>query len=335
MTGTNRKNVLIIGDGGWGTAVAVMLADKGVGVRLWSNFPEQLREIERRRENRRFLRGVKIPHPVEYETDPERAANGVDLFVSAVPTQYAGKTLAKFRGLIKNTPVVSLSKGIEIKTFRRPSEIIAAVVGTDNVAVLSGPSHAEEVARRLPTSVTVAACSKRIAKFVQDVFMSPVFRVYTSSDVVGVELAGALKNVIAVAAGICDGIGFGDNSKSALMTRGLAEMMRFGCRFGARKETFAGLAGIGDLITTCVSPHGRNRRVGELIGSGKSLRWILASSAMVAEGVPTARAVHAIAVKKKIDMPITREVNNILFKRKDPRKAVQDLMERGAKEERI
>jgi glycerol-3-phosphate dehydrogenase (NAD(P)+) len=333
----------ILGDGAWGTAIALLLAqDPGHRVRLWSAREENGRLLRQRRENVRLLPGVPIPESVELTTDLGHAVVGADLLVAAIPTVYLRATLTRVRpqlpfgepGQPPWPPVLSLAKGLEMATFLRPSEVLAEVLGAPRVAVLSGPSHAEEVSRGLPTSVVVAGADFELVCWVQRHFSTDRFRVYTNLDPVGVELAGALKNVIGVAAGIGDGLDLGDNARSALMTRGLAEMTRFGVALGAEPQTFVGLAGLGDLITTCVSRHGRNRRVGERLGHGEKLAAILAGMEMVAEGVYTARSVHDRAGRMGLEMPITAEVYRVLYEDKDARAAVDDLMLRAPKGEK-
>jgi glycerol-3-phosphate dehydrogenase (NAD(P)+) len=330
-----RTSFAVLGDGAWGSAIAMLLAqDPRRRVVLWSAREENARVLRERRENVRFLPGVPIPESVELTTDIAHATAGADLWVAAVPTVYLRETLTRIRPLVRpGPPVLSLAKGLEIDTFLRPTEIVTEILGVGRTAVLSGPSHAEEVSRGLPTSVVAASRDPELARRVQTHFSTDRFRVYTNPDPVGVELAGALKNVIGVAAGISDGLGFGDNAKSALMARGLVEVTRFGVALGADARTFAGLAGLGDLITTCVSRHGRNRGFGERVGSGERPADILASMAMVAEGVFTARSVHERASRMGVDMPITAEVYCVLYEGKDPRTAVSDLMLRSHKGE--
>lgn len=329
--------IAVLGDGAWGTAVALLLArTPDHRVRLWSARPESGDRLRRDRENVPYLPGVPIPPTVELVTDPAAAVERADLWVTAIPTVHLRPTLERFRGLAApSTPVVSLTKGIELATFRRPSEIIAEVLGTDRVAALSGPSHAEEVARRMPTSVVVAGSDATLTGGVQSLFLTDRFRVYTNPDLVGVEIAGALKNVIGIAAGIGDGLGLGDNAKSALLTRGLVEMSRFGLAFGAEPDTFHGLAGIGDLITTCFSPHGRNRRVGERLGRGETLAEIQATTPAVAEGVTTARSVHDRTQPLGFDMPITTVVYRILYEGMSPTDGLTELMTRRSGSERL
>jgi glycerol-3-phosphate dehydrogenase (NAD(P)+) len=327
----------VLGDGAWGTAVAILLArNPEHRVRLWSARSENGELLRAQRENVRFLPGVPIPSEVELTTDPAAAVAGADLWVTAIPTVHLRTTLGRFRSLAQSTSsVVSLTKGIELDTFRRPSEIIAETLGTDRVVALSGPSHAEEVSRGMPTSVVVAGSDGELTASAQRCFSTDRFRVYTNPDLVGVELAGALKNVIGIAAGICDGLGFGDNAKSALLTRGLVEMTRFGMSLEAEHDTFQGLAGVGDLITTCFSPHGRNRRVGERLGKGETLQQILASSPAVAEGVTTARSIYERTHHLGLDMPITTVVYRVLYEGVAPADGVDELMSRRTGSERI
>jgi glycerol-3-phosphate dehydrogenase (NAD(P)+) len=329
--------IAVLGDGAWGTAVAILLArNPDHRVRLWSARPENAEALRTRRENVRYLPGVPIPGQVELTSDPAEAVRGTELWVTAIPTLHLRPTLERFRSLAQSsTPIVSLTKGIELGTFRRPSEIIAETLGTDRVVALSGPSHAEEVSRGMPTSVVVAGADDGLTAWAQECFSTDRFRVYTNPDLVGVELAGALKNVIGIAAGICDGLGFGDNAKSALLTRGLVEMTRFGMALGAEHDTFQGLAGVGDLITTCFSPHGRNRRVGERLGRGETLQDILASSLAIAEGVTTARSVHERTRPLGLDMPITTVVYRILYEGASPGEGVAELMSRRLRSERV
>jgi glycerol-3-phosphate dehydrogenase (NAD(P)+) len=302
-------------------------------VALWSARPDQA-DWHLRRENVRLLPGIVIPPTILLTTDIRQAVREVDLLIAAIPTVYLRPTLERIAAEIPaNRPVLSLAKGLENHTFRRPTEIVLEVLGPRSVAVLSGPSHAEEVARGLPTTLAVASEDLSLAQQIQQCFSTERFRVYTNLDLVGVELAGALKNVIGIAAGINDGLGFGDNSKSALLTRGLSEMARFGVALGADAQTFWGLAGMGDLITTCISRHGRNRAVGERLAKGEKLADIQASTAMVAEGVFTARSVYEKSQQMGIPMPICTEVYNVLYERKNPREAVNDLMRRELRSE--
>jgi glycerol-3-phosphate dehydrogenase (NAD(P)+) len=319
----------VLGAGAWGTACALLLAQNPAHrVTLWSARAESGRQLAELRENRRLLPGVRIPECISLTTDIVTATADANLWVLGIPTVYLRTTLQRLTDTYatRPVPVLSLTKGLELTTLRRPSEIIAEVLGTWNVAVMSGPSHAEEVGRGLPGSVTVASRAFNLAHQVQQVFGTERFRVYTNQDIVGVELGGALKNVLGIAAGICDGLGYGDNAKAALLTRGLAEMARFGVALGAEIATFYGLAGLGDLVATCVSPHGRNRRVGERLGKGERLSTILAGMEMVAEGVTTSRSVYDRARQMGLDMPILTGVYRVLYEDYPPQAAVQDLM---------
>jgi glycerol-3-phosphate dehydrogenase (NAD(P)+) len=324
----------ILGSGAWGTAVAMILAQSPEHrVALWSARPENA-GWHARRENVRLLPGVAIPPSVLLTTDIDEAVERADLLITAIPTVHLRATLEPIAAALPpGIPLVSLAKGLENQTFRRPTEIVLEVLGTRGVAVLSGPSHAEEVARGLPTTLVAASDDLPLARSIQQAFSTEHFRVYTNLDLVGVELAAALKNVIGIAAGINDGLGFGDNSKSALLTRGLAEMARFGVALGARADTFWGLAGMGDLITTCISRHGRNRAVGERLARGESLREIQEGTAMVAEGVFSARSVYEKSQRMGLPMPISTEVYRVLYEQKNPRAAVTDLMLRELRSE--
>ncbi len=325
------KRALVIGDGGWGTTLALALHKNGIPVCLWSAFPEQAREMREQRENKRFLPGVPLPAGLEITADALRAAQGVDFVVSVVPTQYLRGIMRVFEeALPGQVPIVSATKGIEIETFRTPAQVLREVLGERSTCVLTGPSHAEEVALGKPCSIIAASEDQAFARRVQKAFSSSSFRIYTSRDPVGAELAAALKNVIAIGAGISDGLELGDNAKSALMTRGMVEMARFGRSRGAKSETFFGLAGIGDLITTCCSRHSRNRAVGEAIGRGHKLEAVLAKTRTVAEGVWTAKALFGPESDlADVRMPIAEQVHAVLFDGKDPREAVLELMTRA------
>jgi glycerol-3-phosphate dehydrogenase (NAD(P)+) len=328
------EHILILGGGAFGTACAVLLGGQGTHeVRLWVRRADEAAEIAALRENRRLLPGVGLPDRVTVTADIAWGARGATLAVLAIPSKFLCDALPLLAPYLPpGLPVVSGVKGIEPQNFHRPSEIVAECLGPRPVVALGGPAHAEEFVRRLPTSV-VAAGSDLLARRVQQAFTTDRFRVYTNPDLVGVELAGALKNVVGIAAGISDGLGYGDNAKSALLTRAIVEMTRFGTAFGAEPATFWGLAGVGDLITTCVSPYGRNRRVGERLGRGERLDEILATMPAVAEGVTTARSVDALARRKGIDMPITREVAAVLFEGKSPQDATDALMLRPPRAE--
>ena len=328
------KKISIIGDGGWGTTLAVLLADKGIPVTLWGAFPDYLVEMSRRRENRKFLPGIKLPASIILTADIETAVQMGDIIVLAVPSQYLLDVLKKIKKTsYQKKHFVSVIKGIDLKSFMTMSQLIRKELGQIPIAVLSGPTIAIEVARKIPTTAVVASKNQKLAREVQDIFSCDYFRVYTNSDVLGVELCGSVKNVIALACGVCDGLGLGTNAKAALLTRGLVEMTRLGKAMKAKPETFAGLAGLGDLATTCFSPNSRNRSVGSELGKGRSLKDILASMDAVAEGVVTAKSVHDLTRKLHIEMPITRAVYEILYCAKSPRKAMADLMRRSLKKE--
>ncbi len=327
---------VVLGDGAWGTAIALLLAQNPAHrVTLWSALEANGRLLQQHRENVRLLPGVPLPDSIHLTLDVAEAVQGASLWVAAIPTVYLRATLERIRAAVRpGPPLLSLVKGVENTTFARPSQILTEVLGVEQVAVLSGPSHAEEVARGQPTSVVAASPNLDLAQSIQRSFSTERFRVYTDADLVGVELGGALKNIIGLAAGISDGLGFGDNTRSALVTRGLVEMTRFGVALGAVPETFTGLAGLGDLMTTCISRHGRNRHVGERLGRGERLADILASMPMVAEGVYTTRSVHERALQLRLDMPITAEVFRVLYEGKDPRAAVNGLMLRRPRGEK-
>ena len=324
-------NITVIGTGGWGTALAVLLHGNGHRVTLWGRLPEEVDPILAHRENKTFLPGVKIPDAIQVTLDTQTALRQAEMAVFAVPSHGMRPICRQVREYLPaNAALVHVAKGIENETGARMSEVIAEELKTDRVVVLSGPSHAEEVGRGIPTAVVVAG---RDAALAQQAFMNERFRVYTHDDIIGVELGGALKNVIALAAGCCDGIGFGDNTKAALCTRGLAEMSRLGVGMGARPETFFGLSGVGDLIVTAFSRHSRNRSFGERLGQGETAEQIAASTKTVAEGVKTAKSVWQLAQKWGVDVPISREVYAILYEGKPPKQAVRDLMKREAKPE--
>ncbi|HVM61893.1 MAG TPA: NAD(P)H-dependent glycerol-3-phosphate dehydrogenase [Verrucomicrobiae bacterium] len=327
-------NVAVIGTGGWGTALGVLLHGNGHKVALWGRLPEEVEPILAARENREFLPGVEIPKEIAVTLDAAEALRGAELVVLAVPSHGMRPICEKLKPFLSpGPPLVSVAKGIENETGARMSEVIAEVLDTDRIVVLSGPSHAEEVARGVPTAVVVAAKVPLLAATAQKAFMNERFRIYTHDDVTGVELGGALKNVIAIAAGTCDGIGFGDNTKAALCTRGLAEITRLGMALGARQETFFGLSGVGDLIVTAFSRHSRNRGFGERLGKGETREHIAASTHMVAEGVKTAKSVWQVAHRLRVDVPIAAQVYAILYEGKAPKQAVRDLMTREAKPE--
>lgn len=322
----------VLGAGSWGTALACQLADKGVEVTFYTRSAETAQELLSKKENKQYLPGITLPANLKVTHELPSALQGVRFIVLAVPSQAMRQVIIAIQPFMeKNTILISTAKGFEQGTLYRMSEVIASELPEhqDNIAVLSGPSHAEEVARRLPTAIVAASQNRQTAELVQDLFMNSVFRVYTNPDVLGVELGGALKNVIALATGMADGLGFGDNTRAALMTRGAAEITRLGTKMGAQPLTFAGLAGIGDLIVTCGSMHSRNRRAGIALGQGIPLSEVLASLGMVVEGVTTTSTVHELANKYQVAMPIAQEMYHILFEEKDPRSSVDILMKRS------
>ncbi|MFH0935752.1 MAG: NAD(P)H-dependent glycerol-3-phosphate dehydrogenase [Candidatus Omnitrophota bacterium] len=330
-----KLNIAILGDGGWGTTLAIMLFKKGFNVTVWGAFAGYAGRVNKRRINIKFLPGIKIPAGIEITHNLTRALKDKKLIVLAVPSQHMRRILKQVKrcGFSRDAIVLSAAKGIEVGSLQRMSEIIHHELGGLKSAVLSGPTIAHEVARGIPTVAVIASRHKNLRQFLQDVFISGRFRVYTSDDVIGVELGGALKNIIAIACGISDGLKFGANTKAAILSRGLSELSRLGSAMGARVRTFSGISGLGDLVTTCISPYSRNRFVGEEIGRGKTLAQIQSHMQMVAEGVPTAKSAYVLSLKYKVDMPITREVYRVLYKNKSPLKAFQDLMGREKKEE--
>ena len=329
------NKITILGDGGWGTTLAILLAGKGYKITLWGAFKDNIAEVNKTRINQKFLPGIRLPSSIVLTSDLVLALKAADLIVLAIPSQFIRQVLKRVKELdVSFIPFLSVVKGIETETQMRVSEIIYQELGKNlRLAVLSGPTIALEVAKEVPTTAVVSSSDEKLAKSLQRVFMTRRFRVYTNPDVVGVELGGSLKNVIAIACGISDGLGFGANTKAALLARGLAEISRMGIAAGAKKETFSGITGLGDLVTTCISRHSRNRSVGEQIGKGGKLKNILSRMNMVAEGVATAKAAYLLGKKYRVSMPITNEVYSVLYKNKDPFRAVNDLMTRQRKEE--
>lgn len=321
-----KRHIGVIGAGGWGTAIALLLAKKGHAVTLWARREEICQALRTQRENIAYLPGVLLPASIDITNSLEEATKTKEIVVLASPSKAVRSTVSAFKEYVTpGTIIVSLSKGLERNTFLRPSQVIAEVVGNEGqVVVISGPNHAEEVARGIPTATVAAGYSLEAAQEVQEVFMTPKFRVYTNTDIIGVELAGALKNVIALAAGVCDGLGYGDNTKATLMTRGLAEIARLGVKMGAETITFAGLAGIGDLIATCTSKHSRNWQAGFALGQGESLEDI--RKGMVVEGVNTTETAAMLAAREGVSMPITTALHEVIFAGKPPHQAVTELM---------
>lgn len=340
----DKLRIAVLGDGGWGTTLAILLSKKGYNVTLWGAFPEYIRFLNRTGENKKFLPGIKIPNSILLTHDIREAVNNKNIIVLAIPSQHMRSVLKRLQpahlrgGLVGpprrwDTVYVSAAKGIENRTLLRMSGVIREELGNIEIAVLSGPTISYEVARGFPTTAVAASNKEGIAKRIQEVFSTQEFRVYRSTDVIGVEVGGSLKNIIAIAAGISDGLGFGTNSKAALLTRGLVEITRLGVAMGAEKETFSGLSGLGDLITTCISPHGRNRWFGEQVGKGNDPEIVLKKTEMAIEGVPTAKSAYNLAKKYKVEMPITEQVYRILYEGKSPAVAVKELMLRPMKAE--
>lgn len=326
------KNICVIGDGGWGTTLAVLLAKKGYNVTVWGAFPEYIETLKSTRENIKFLPGVKIPDSVKFIASLGDALKDKELVVLAVPSQFMRGvlTMLKMENLSEKL-FVSVTKGIENSTLKRMSEVIREVLGERKLAVLSGPTIALEVANGSPSTAVAASRDLNFAVLVQEIFMTDRFRVYATDDIIGVEIGGSLKNIIAIAAGFVDALGFGTNAKAALLTRGLVEMVRLGVAMGGRVGTFYGLSGLGDLTTTCISQYSRNRWLGEEVGKGKPLKDVLKETDMVVEGVATARSAFDLAKKYNVDMPIACEIYKVLYENKDPKKAVHDLMTRSPK----
>ncbi len=328
------KNIAVIGAGGWGTALATLLAGNGLQVTLWGYEAEHVEELKTTRENRLFLPGVKLPDGIK-PTNALADALGADLIL-VVPPSKAMRSVAQqlaALGVPRTTPVLSCTKGIELGSGKRMSEVLGDFFQENPIAVLSGPSHAEEVARKAPTAVVLGCADHELARKMQAIFSTKAFRAYTSTDVAGIELGGALKNIFAIAAGVSDGLGLGDNTKAALVTRSLAELIRLGIALGGRRETFQGLSGIGDLMVTCFSRHSRNRGVGDRLGRGETMAEISASMVMVAEGVPTTLSARECARKLGVSTPIIDEIHAILYENKSPRDAVMSLLSREPRPE--
>lgn len=327
-----NEKVTILGAGSWGTALGIVLADNGHEVRLWSYNEDQVNEINTYRTNERYLPGIQLEGKIHAYAEMSSALHNVKTIVIAVPTKAVREVVRKIARIIKNPViVVHVCKGIEPDTLKRVSEMITEEMPEhlmEDLVVLSGPSHAEEVSRRQPTTVAVSSKNIRAAEYIQDLFMNANFRVYTNEDIVGVEIGGALKNIIALAAGISDGLGYGDNAKAALITRGLAEISRLGTKMGANPLTFLGLTGIGDLIVTCTSVHSRNWRTGNALGKGKSLNQILEEMGQVVEGVRTTKAAVQLVEKYNVTMPISSILYKVLFENLKPKEAVDELMSR-------
>ena len=322
----------VIGAGSWGTALAYLLYQNGHDVTLWSIVEAEVELLTTKRENPDKLPGVKLPDSMLITSDLQEAVSGKDVLVLAVPSLFVRSTACKMKEYVgKGQIIVNVAKGIEDGTLHTLSQVIGSELPQAEIAVMSGPSHAEEVGQGIPTTIVVGARNRETAEYLQNIFMSNVFRVYTSPDVLGIELGGALKNVVALAAGIADGLGYGDNTKAALITRGITEIARLGMAMGGKLETFSGLSGIGDLIVTCASMHSRNRRAGILIGKGYSYEEAMKEVNMVVEGVYSAKAAIGLAEKYQVQIPIIEQVNEVLFHGKKADEAVKDLMLRDKK----
>lgn len=321
------KKIGVIGAGSWGTALAVNLVNNGHQVIIWSVLEDEIKMLKEKHEHLDKLPGVKLPETIQFTTNLEEAIQNKDLLVLAVPSVFTRSTVQKMKPyVVEGQKIVCVAKGIEEQSLMTISEVVEDEIPIADVCVLCGPSHAEEVGKGLPTTVVAGAKTKQTAEYVQDIFMNHVFRVYTSPDVLGMELGGSLKNVIALSAGMADGLGYGDNTKAALITRGISEITRLAVLMGAKTETLNGLTGIGDLIVTCASKHSRNRKAGMLMGQGYTMKEATEEVKMVVEGIYSAKAALALATKYGINMPIIEEVNKVLFEDKPVKEAVTDLM---------
>ncbi len=326
----------VIGAGSWGTAVSNLLAKSGNTVALWGRDPDLVDTINATARNPRYLKDIELPAKVEATSDIAQAVRDKEFIAVAVPSHAMRSMMQKMSAHITGEPIiVSLTKGMEQGTLLRMTQIISELIGGAKVGVLSGPNHAEEVSLSIPSATVVAAEDDEVAVRLQKLFMAPTFRAYINKDVIGVELAAATKNVIAIAVGITDGLGYGDNARAALMTRGLAEMTRLGVALGARPMTYAGLAGIGDLVATCTSRHSRNRAVGESVAKGLSVDESQAEMGMIAEGIKTAEVIRSLAERFKLEMPITQSVFDVIYREKNPSVCVRELMNRGPAEEEL
>lgn len=328
------SKVAFLGGGSFGTALAIMLSKKGTKVNIWDRKLSVINDINIKRENIKYLPSVIVPAGVTAFSDIEEAINGSEIIVLAVPSHVVRELSRNIAPHLKeNQILVSIAKGIEEHSLKRISEVMEEEIPNNPIVILSGPSHAEEVALDIPTTVVVTSKKMEYAKLVQDIFMTSKFRVYTNEDIIGVEIGGAVKNIIALAAGVSDGIGYGDNSKAALMTRGMSEIIKIGTVLGGKTETFYGLTGMGDLIVTCTSMHSRNRRAGILIGKGISMEKACEDIGMVVEGIKATRAFYELKEKQQVSMPITDVLYKVLFEGKDPKYGVYELMSRNKKDE--
>lgn len=331
-----KIKITILGDGAWGTTLAILLSKNGHDVKVWSVFGEHLDLLDKTRENKKYLEGIKIPQNIVFEKDLKKAIESSDYIVFSIPSKFFRDVASKIKKenvILKNKVFISVVKGLEQKTLKRMTEILKEELGNVQTAVLSGPTIAIEVAKEFPALVVVASKNIKLAEGIQDIFINDYFRVYTSTDIVGVELGGPLKNIIAVVAGISDGLGFGSNAKAAILSRGIVEIQRLGQKMGAKRKTFYGLAGLGDLSTTCISPESRNRKLGERIAKGEGLKDIIDSTNSIIEGATTTEAAYQLSKKYKVDMPIVESVYNILYKKMLPVEALKKIMKREKKSE--
>lgn len=333
----NSPKIVVLGAGSWGTSLAILLSKKGYDVTLWDRNEDRIQTLRKTRKNEKYLGQIELPETLNYSSDLINSVKNAEIIVLGTPSHSIRDIIGQIKSVIRPDHIlVNLAKGIENQTLLTMSAVIkngVPEIAEKQIVALYGPSHAEEVSKEMPTTLVAASSDLETAKYIQNLFMTPFLRVYSNMDILGVEIGGSIKNVMAIATGILDGMGFGDNAKAALLTRGMNEITRMGLTLGAKKETFAGLTGIGDLIVTCMSKHSRNRYVGEQIGKGKTLEQVLSEMVMVAEGVKTTRSAHDLSIKLGIDMPITDAVYAVLFENKSVKTAVHELMTRTAKEE--
>lgn len=322
------NKIAIIGAGSWGTTLAVLLGDKGYKINLWVREPDLVNEINNKRENSQYLKNIKIPKTVKADNSLKEVIDGAGLIVNAVPAQFTRETARKYAEFVKeNSIIVNVAKGLELNTYKTMSQVLGEELRNIEIVSLSGPNHAEEVSRKIPTATVIASDNMEILEKVKEIFSTNYFKVYPHDDIMGIEICGAVKNITAIATGICDGLGYGDNSRASIITLGLMEMNNFGKHFGAKRKTFYGLAGVGDLVATCTSKHSRNRFVGEKIAEGKSLEEIKKEmQGMIAEGIKTTKAVYEFSVKNNIYMPLTKQVYHVLYEKKDLKKAIADFI---------
>ena len=321
------KKISVIGAGSWGTTLAILLGEKGFDVKLWARREELANEIESKRENLQYLPGIKIPDKLIVDHSLKNVINSSEIIITVIPSEFLRKTIKEINPYFSNQIIVSATKGLEYNTGKRMSEVIQDELGNVKVAALSGPNHAEEVSRKMPTASVVASIDKKICRIAAETLATPDFKLYQLNDVNGVEICGALKNISAIATGVCDGFGFGDNARASIITLGLMEMNNFGRHFGAKRGTVYGLAGVGDLIATCTSRHSRNRFVGEQLAKNKSMEEIKKNMhGMIAEGIPTTKAVYEFSKKHNIDMPLTHQAYKVLFEKKNIKQAIGDLL---------